>query len=286
MIRLNAIPMDLEPRQKIVSRLSAYSDKLEKAFLMDEFDSAFLCGVLKTFRPKKILEVGVAAGASTAIILQALEDIGAPYEMHSIDLFAKHWYYTNADMGFLATFAKEKNLINPDGLSGTHEFHLGKILPQVIDEIGGDIDFVILDTIHRLPGEVLDFLTVLPYLTDNAVVVLHDVLLHQTAKPIENATGVLFGAVSADKFLNFQADDELFRYPNIAAFKVNEHTTACVDNLFVSLILNWNCFFNEQIFVYREHFRRFYSDALMKIFQESVDINGYNRWILAQENRD
>lgn len=29
-----------------------------------------------------------------------------------------------------------------------HEFHRGKILPVFIDEIGGDIDFVLLDTVH------------------------------------------------------------------------------------------------------------------------------------------
>ncbi len=236
---------------------------------------------MKTFRPKKILEVGVAAGASTAIILQALEDIGAPYEMHSIDLSPKLYCDDSKDTGFLGKFAKEKVFGN---LRGTHKFHLGIYLPQVIDEIGGEIDFVILDTLHALPGEVLDFLTVLPYLTDDAVIVLHDIFLHQTEDPIENATGVLFGAVSAEKFLNIKTDDELFRYPNIGAFKVNEHTAACVDNLFVSLILTWNCFYNDELVIYREHFRRIYSDALCKIFQEAVDINGYNRY-MASKNR-
>ncbi len=279
MIRLNAIPMDFEPRQKIVSRFSAYSDKLKDAFLMDETDSAFLCGVLKTFRPKKILEVGVAAGGSTAIILQALEDIGAPYEMHSVDVATKHWDYPKEDIGFLAKLAHEN-------ISGTHKFHLGNILPQVIDEIGGNIDFVILDTLHYLPGEVLDFLTVLPYLTDDAVVVLHDVSLHQSQHDDAYATGVLFSAVSADKFLNLKADDQIFRYPNIAAFQINEQTAACVDNVFLSLILPWTYAFEKPIVLYRQHFRRFYSDALCEIFQEAIDMNGYNLWLKSQNQSD
>ena len=40
----------------------------------------------------------------------------------------------------------------PSTLIGNHEFYLGNYLPQVINKIGGDIDFVILDTVHSLPG--------------------------------------------------------------------------------------------------------------------------------------
>ena len=50
------------------------------------------------------------------------------------------------------------------------------INPDVIDEIGSDIDFLILDTLHIVPGEILDFLVCLPYLTKDAIVVLHDAI--------------------------------------------------------------------------------------------------------------
>ena len=270
MIHLNAIPLDYEPRRKILPQLPAYPSEPE----MSEFDSAFLCGALKTFRPKKILEVGVAGGATTAIILQALEDIGSPYEMHSIDVAEKFWRNPKYPTGFLAELAKEKSF---GKMHGTHKTHLGKVLPQLIDEIGNGIDFVILDTKHKLPGEILDFLTVLPYLTDDAVVVMHDVSIHQlTDNPNDYATGVLFGAVTAEKILNFQPDEYLFRYPNIAAFKINEQTAANIENVFLSLILRWNYFPDEQIKIYRQHYRRFYSDALVEIFQDAVDMNAYN----------
>ncbi|MBR4383909.1 MAG: class I SAM-dependent methyltransferase [Selenomonadaceae bacterium] len=275
MIHLNEIPLDFEPRKKIISKLSMQNMWNDIFVLMNEFDLAFLCGALKIFRPKKILEVGVAAGGSTAIILQTFEEIGAPYEMHSVDLSPDFLFegYDDKPVGFVADFAKEKIFGN---LHGTHKFHVGKILPQVIDEIGGGIDFVILDTTHYLPGEVLDFLAALPYLTDNAVIVLHDVSLHHYGAAEENATGVLFGAVTAEKFLNFQPDEELFRYPNIAAFKINEQTAANIENVFLSLILRWNYFPKALLGIYRQHYRRFYSDALVEIFQEAVDMNAYN----------
>ena len=281
MIRLNAMPLDFTPRRKILPQLPKYVDPRGYSHIveMSEFESAFLCGALKTFRPKKILEVGVSAGGSTVIILQALEDLGASYEMHSIDLLQNFWRNPKYPTGFLATFAKENVFGN---LRGTHKFHIGKILPQVIDEIGGGVDFVILDTAHVLPGEPLDFLAVLPYLTDEAVVVLHDVSLHQYGTTNSQATGVLLSAVTADKFLNFQPDDELFRYPNIAAFKVNEHTAANVENVFLSLTLRWEYFPYRQLLIYQQHYRRFYADALCEIFQEAVDMNAYNFWLEEQ----
>lgn len=39
-----------------------------------------------------------------------------------------------------------------------HQFLLGKAIPFVLERIGKDIDFLILDTAHCLPGELLDFI--------------------------------------------------------------------------------------------------------------------------------
>lgn len=286
MINFNAIPFEYEPRRKILLKFSAYKNLVEDLILMNETESAFLCGTIKKFRPKKILEVGVAAGGSTAIILQTLEDIGAPYEMHSVDRLVKHWRYNKEDIGFLATAAIKNNIINPDGMHGSHTSHLGKFLPQVIDEIGGDIDFVILDTVHYLPGEILDFLVTLPYLTNDAVVVLHDVALNQYKRQTvwhdAYATGVLFSAVTAEKFLNFQPDDGtgnvMATYPNIAAFQVGKLTHEYIGNVFLLFTLNWHYApSNAEIKIYREFYRQHYSSETVSIFNEATKMNLYNK---------
>lgn len=282
MIKLNAIPLDYEPRQKILPKLPICVRGPE----MTESESAFLCGLLKKRRPKKFFEVGISGGGTTSIILQALEDIGQPYEMHSTDIAEKFYYDNTKTIGFMATFAKENNLIaSPySTLSGTHKFYLGKVLPQVIDEIGGDIEFVILDTIHRIPGESLDFLAVLPYLTADAIVVLHDISLNQLKLQYFNcnATCVLFSAVTAEKFVNFIPDEDnsKFRYPNIAAFQINEQTAANIENVFLSLILRWSYFPSEaELITYRKFYRRFYSEELCEIFQEAIDMNAFNFYL-------
>ena len=114
MIKLNAVPLDYEPRRKILPKLPEFvSADGHPEPEMSEFESAFLCGMLKERRPKKILEVGVAGGATTAIILQALEDIGEPYEMYSIDAAEKFYRDPTKPSGFLGAFAKENNLFTP-----------------------------------------------------------------------------------------------------------------------------------------------------------------------------
>ena len=165
-------------------------------------------------------------------------------------------------------------------MSGKHEFRLGRYLPQVIDEIGGNIDFVILDTVHSMPGEGLDFLAMLPYLKHGAMVILHDVSLNQYGNNHNaNATGVLFSAVTAEKYLNFVQGDlnSKFVYPNIAAFQINEQTVPNIENVFLTMVLHWAYLPSQgEIQLYLRHYQRHYPPELCKIFAESVKMNIYN----------
>ncbi|MBQ3337429.1 MAG: class I SAM-dependent methyltransferase [Selenomonadaceae bacterium] len=282
MIHINAVPLDFEPRGKILSKLSEHWSNAESLIAMSEFESAFLCGALKTFRPKKILEVGVLDGGSTSVILQALEDIGEPYEMHSVDRAAERPFKKGVETGFAAKFVKENIL----SLRGTHEFHLGKVLAQVIDEIGGGIDFVVLDTVHALPGEILDAIAVLPYLKAGSVVVLHDVAVNQINFAWHDcfSNAALFSALTAEKFLNFDKQN-FFRYPNIGAFRVSKQTVDHIDNVFLSLILPWHYLPpKEELVAYLQLYRRFYPAALCEIFQEAINMNVYNFALAQRKN--
>lgn len=277
MIKFNEIEPDFEPRKKISSKVPAEFLKIE----MKESESAFLCGMLKKFQPKKIVEVGVAEGGTTAIILQCLEDIGQKYVMHSIDISEKLWCDKTKETGITAKYVKEKKIISPDSeLCGVHNFHFGKVLPSVIEEIGDGIDFVILDTAHSLPGEILDFLTVLPYLKKNAVIVMHDVSLNQRFDFSQaHATTTLFSVVVADKFLNYLPDavDMIYHYPNIAAFQINEQTRENIENVFLALILRWRYFpQREHIRAYYDTYKKNYSPELCKLFEQALKMNWIN----------
>ncbi len=61
---MKSVALWKEPREKILSKLPRVKNEPE----MSVFESTFLCGLLKQYRPEKIVEVGVAGGATTAII--------------------------------------------------------------------------------------------------------------------------------------------------------------------------------------------------------------------------
>ena len=192
--------------------------------------------------------------------------------MKSVEISNKFYLDPQKDAGFLAEPIKKSLQV------GEHQFYFGTTLPLVIDEIGNDIDFVILDTMHALPGEILDFLTVLPYLKDNAVVCLHDVSLNQrpgTQFFNAHATALLFSAVTANKILNFIINDNInFQYPNIAAFQINSDTIKYIENVFLALILRWIYFpSGKDLKGYAEIISRYYPQELFLIFQKALIMN-------------
>ena len=108
---------------------------------------AFINGVIRKFRPKKILELGVAEGGSSIIILNAIKDIKNSH-LYSIDLS------TNEMIGFCV-----KNIFPQ--FSKKWSLYTGNVAAKFLEEIGNGIDMVLIDSSHYEPGEILDFLIAL-----------------------------------------------------------------------------------------------------------------------------
>ena len=255
------ITLFYEPRTWFISSCECPPDEPE----MTEFESAFLCGLIKELKPRKIVEVGIAAGGTTAIILKCLEMIGMAdsTEMFSVDL-SEHFYRGNGEnSGYLA-----EGILHREDVSFRHQFLLGKLLPEVIADIGNDIDFLILDTVHVLPGELLDFLTAYPFLAVNACVVLHDIACnHYFETPSSFATQILFDSVVADKLLMKDKDREL-GYPNIGAFMINNDTGKYISDVFSALIVTWSYTLDErQKEAYFRAFQKYYDVDLVETFR-------------------
>lgn len=71
MNEIDEIELDTKTRAIALKKLPTILDEPE----MSEFDSAFLCGLLRREQPHKILEIGVAGGATTAFILDCLDEM-------------------------------------------------------------------------------------------------------------------------------------------------------------------------------------------------------------------
>jgi predicted O-methyltransferase YrrM len=82
-----------EPRNEALSKITKVNGEPE----MSKFESAFVCGLIKENRPRKILEVGVAAGGTTSIILQCIEDLGMSKECEFFSVDLNEMYYRGVD---------------------------------------------------------------------------------------------------------------------------------------------------------------------------------------------
>ena len=76
-------------------------------------------------------------------------------------------------------------------------------------------DFVFLDTAHSAPGEILNFIELLPFLNENAIFVLHDILYHFGQKlRFCPSKGDLYPLIYGDKVLLKNEDGSI---PNTGA---------------------------------------------------------------------
>lgn len=237
----------------------------EQVCEMSESEHGFLCGLLRDRRPRKIVEVGVAEGGTTAVILKCARELNLDCTVYSVDVAEKLYYDPLKDVGFvLKKMGKNGN----EGGCDNHRLLLGKFLPERLDEIGDGIDFLILDTVHVLPGEILDFIAAFPYLAHDAVVVLHDTCLHYAPNMNGNevATSVLLQSVVADKFLNIQD-----RYPNIAAFQINQDSYTYFTDMFSALILPWAYLPEDrELALYEAAIQKHYNAQCLRLFQQAV----------------
>ncbi|MBN2753175.1 MAG: class I SAM-dependent methyltransferase [Rhodospirillaceae bacterium] len=207
---------------------------------MSDRELAFLCGLLRRKRPEKVLEVGVAAGGTSAVILKTLNLLGGKARLHSVDLSFRAYRRTECETGYLVA---EKL---PE-LRQNWDLRTGGSVDAFVDDIGDGIDFCILDTVHRLPGELLDFLAILPYLKNGAVVVVHDTQLHLIKPEFPTyATCALLSVVAAEKII-VKDSKRNEGVANIAAFIVTEDTRKYIANVFSAFMLPWAYMPSDQI---------------------------------------
>ncbi len=160
MYYINEIELFKKPKNEIIPKINGVTE-------MTDFESSFLCGIIIKYKPRKCVEVGIAEGGTTAVIMQCLTmihgDVGDADKpiVYGVDLSEK-LYAGGKDKksGYLAERAK-KHLSNVN-----LKLLLGDVLPNRLSEIGNEIDLVLLDTTHFLPGEALDFLAILPFVSD------------------------------------------------------------------------------------------------------------------------
>lgn len=239
---------------------------------MDEIEKRFLFGLIRHFKPKDIIEVGVASGGGSGLILSAISDC-PDATLTSIDLATTPFKFKNEKIGFVAQRKyndNEKwNLIS------------GKDSSEVIEGLDKKFDFAIIDTAHTHPVETLNFLTVLPFLKKGAIVVVHDIslyLLNSAHHSMYLATRYLFNAVVAKKIVpeKYKGLVSYTQLPNIGAFQVSDDTFNYIENVLSALYVPWGMVPEKRILdsvsgIVERHFPQKY--ALM--FADAIRVNTY-----------
>lgn len=146
-------------------------DKLEfksQKSLSDD-NLIWICSLIEKYKPKRILEIGVSTGGSTSVYLNCIKELGINCELVSVDsetiaFYKKGKPAIGAEVYELKDYLDLKNF----------KLITGKFLQEVSDSIGL-FDMVIMDTIHFIPGEVLDLLCLKNNVHKGTILILDDI---------------------------------------------------------------------------------------------------------------
>ena len=226
----------------------------------------FLNGVVRRFKPKKIVEIGVFTGCSSSIILNAIQDFDDSH-LYSIDL---------NDKNYIGVCAKRllPNLLTKWTL------YTGNIASKFMEEIGKDIDMVLIDSAHFEPGEILDFIIVLPFLSEEAIIVIHDIANQITIPEKRNkwigernewAPYIIFNSIRGKTYL--PSGGKLLKH-DIGAKKLDINQKQYYNDYFRVLGGQWQYFPKEkQIKELTKYFMKYYDSDCLNIFNEAVNFN-------------
>lgn len=249
------IEIPLSPTSALDGQLALYSQMLRS-------ERDFLRIMIEKFMPHKALELGVAHGASSALILDALCHDGL---LFSVDYLEKYYRDPTKNTGWAC------QLLVPMLQNKWHLF-TGGLAAKFMDKIGGGVDFVLLDTMHLMPGELLDFLFVYPFLSNDVIVVIHDISVFQGRASGDIQTSripcrLLFSLLpGVEKFVPSNAD-EPDRLPNIGAVHLDVNTNSIIDDIFSLLELPW-CYqlTDDDVAVTKEFVSRHYGGEYGRLF--------------------
>lgn len=225
----------------------------------------FLKTFIKNYNPKKIVEIGISAGGNTVNLLKWKN---RDSQLFSVDL-ATQWYKDKTKLsGFMADELNVKD---------NFKLYLGCDYFEVCEEIGNDIDAIIIDTTHILPGELLTFLAALPQLKNGCVVILHDIHLNMLSIHTNRfseygiaafCTGLLFGSVSSNKKWTLKSN-----ISNIGAFIVDDSTRNNIKDIFHILCTTWNSYpYNLDLKKYLNYIQDNYSLDCHNLFENLLKL--------------
>ncbi|MFI3249377.1 MAG: class I SAM-dependent methyltransferase [Eubacteriales bacterium] len=259
---------DQESYQRLTDHDVHYSE-------MVPYERKFVHGLIRYMKPKRILEIGVAEGGGSVVILNAIEDTPET-TLTSIDLMETCWNDSTKGVGFACLEKYQSNK--------QWEMHLGKDPSEIIEELAkeGKFDFLILDTAHVHPIESLNFLSVFPFLTENCTMVLHDIGEYEGNEErysnfpaVPFACKLLFDTLVGEKRVLPPSKYPMDRVvSNIGVCQFNIDTKKYIGNILSMLLFPWGLQPDrvDSIFALLE---RYYDEDAVQTLERSYQYNRF-----------
>lgn len=230
------------------------SEELARSDFGNPEDLSFLHNLIKAQRPQKVVFVGVA---------------------------------DKEIVGFLENSYRQTVYIVKSGCAHSVQ-NLEELLPAKVKEIGHGIDFLIINSRFDIPDEILDFLIVYPFLSQDAIVVLFDTIVRYIGTQEGFASSMLFKNIIASKFSYhreaYPSIKEQFKMFGteigkvqsasrfITGFQINQDTHKYIKNIFVSLRVSWAHMPNEEnLRLYERIIKENYSLECFQLYKQAVE---------------
>jgi predicted O-methyltransferase YrrM len=138
-------------------------------------DARFLYERVVARAPDRVVEIGTAAGISTAVMCRALHDAHGPdgtYRLLSYDITATYYVDPSRRVGDAT-----REILCPELLAHIDFRNPATAGHVAADHAAGSLDLLFIDANHQHPWPTLDVLATLDSLRAGAEVMLHDINL-------------------------------------------------------------------------------------------------------------
>jgi hypothetical protein len=135
----------------------------------------FAFWLIDALRPRRLVELGVHAGVSYCAFCQAIDRLGLSTQAYGID----HWHGDEHAGSFDESVFVELSAYH-DPLYGRFSRLVRSDFDSAVSHFeNGSIDLIHIDGLHTYSAVRHDFETWLPKLSEGAIVVLHDINVHE-----------------------------------------------------------------------------------------------------------
>lgn len=224
----------------------------------------FLNGIIRKFKPKKILEIGVNEGGNSIVILNAIHEAKNSH-LYSIDI-------SNSDkVGYCI------NKYFPSFLNKWRVFK-GDTAEMYMEEIGKNIDMAFINSANFNPEGILNFLVILPFLNNNAIICFIDKSdlvknsrLYKKGKENDYSLYNLLNLIRGKKY--FPSGNQISSR-DVGAIRLDRNQFNYVHEYFRVLKGQWQYVPSEiHINKMKELFKKYYDDECLTMFEKAISLN-------------